>query len=105
MVLDAWEHAYYLQYQNEKAKYFDAIWNVWNWKDIAERFAEAQKRSALAPAVRRTRRRPRAKRPATQRLSSSRAGPDRSRTLQARAWAAARTSQPTPSALIWERRC
>ena len=43
MVIDAWEHAYYLQYQNEKAKFFDAIWNVWNWDDIAERFAEAQK--------------------------------------------------------------
>lgn len=43
MVLDAWEHAYYLQYQNEKAKYFEAIWNVWNWSDIAARFAEAQK--------------------------------------------------------------
>lgn len=45
MVLDAWEHAYYLQYQNEKVKYFDAIWNVWNWKDVAERFVEAQRSS------------------------------------------------------------
>ena len=43
MVIDAWEHAYYLQYQTEKAKFFDAIWNVWNWEDIAARFAEAQK--------------------------------------------------------------
>src|SRR5262249_20618436 len=43
MVIDAWEHAYYLQYQNEKAKFFEAIWNVWNWNDIARRFAEAQK--------------------------------------------------------------
>jgi superoxide dismutase, Fe-Mn family len=43
MVIDAWEHAYYLQYQNEKAKFFEAIWNVWNWDDIAHRFAEAQK--------------------------------------------------------------
>ena len=45
MVLDAWEHAYYLQYYNEKVKFFDAIWNVWNWADVAERFAEAQKAS------------------------------------------------------------
>jgi len=45
LVLDAWEHAYYLQYQNEKAKFFDAVWNVWNWKDVAQRFAEVQKAS------------------------------------------------------------
>jgi len=37
-VLDAWEHAWYLQYLNEKVKFFDAIWNVINWKDVAERF-------------------------------------------------------------------
>ena len=43
LVLDAWEHAYYLQYQTEKAKYFEAIWNVWNWADVAGRFAEAQR--------------------------------------------------------------
>ena len=42
MVIDAWEHAYYLQYQNEKAKFFDAIWNIWNWKDIAERYERAR---------------------------------------------------------------
>jgi superoxide dismutase, Fe-Mn family len=43
LVLDAWEHAYYLQYENEKAKFFDAIWNVWNWDDIAPRLAQAKK--------------------------------------------------------------
>lgn len=43
MVLDAWEHAYYLQYKNEKEKFFEAVWNVWNWPDIARRFARAQK--------------------------------------------------------------
>ncbi len=42
LVLDAWEHAYYLQYQNEKAKFFDAVWNVWNWKDVAERYERAR---------------------------------------------------------------
>jgi Fe-Mn family superoxide dismutase len=43
LVLDAWEHAYYLQYENEKAKFFDAVWNVWNWNDVARRYQAAQK--------------------------------------------------------------
>jgi Fe-Mn family superoxide dismutase len=43
LVLDAWEHAYYLQYQNRKAEFFDAVWNLWSWRDVAERFAAAQK--------------------------------------------------------------
>jgi len=43
LVLDAWEHAYYLQYENRKAEFFEAVWNVWNWADVAERFASARK--------------------------------------------------------------
>jgi Fe-Mn family superoxide dismutase len=43
LVLDAWEHAYYLQYRNEKAKYFEAVWNVWNWSDVARRLELAGK--------------------------------------------------------------
>ncbi|HZI93120.1 MAG TPA: superoxide dismutase [Patescibacteria group bacterium] len=43
MVIDAWEHAYYLQYQNRKTEFFEAIWNVWNWKDISHRFEAARK--------------------------------------------------------------
>jgi Fe-Mn family superoxide dismutase len=42
LVIDAWEHAWYLQYQSDKAKYFDAIWNVWNWDDVAARLASAR---------------------------------------------------------------
>lgn len=38
MVLDAWEHAYYLQYQNRKTEFFEAIWSVWDWEDIGERY-------------------------------------------------------------------
>ena len=41
MVLDAWEHAYYLQYENRKAEFFDAVWNLWNWPSIARRFEAA----------------------------------------------------------------
>jgi Fe-Mn family superoxide dismutase len=41
MVIDAWEHAYYLQYENRKADFFQAIWNTWNWKDVAERLEAA----------------------------------------------------------------
>ncbi|TFB01470.1 Superoxide dismutase [Mn] [Trichoderma ghanense] len=36
--IDAWEHAYYLQYQNRKAEYFSAIWDVINWGTVAKRF-------------------------------------------------------------------
>ena len=38
LVLDAWEHAFYLQYQNRKAEFFDAVWNLWNWEDVSARF-------------------------------------------------------------------
>ncbi len=41
MVLDAWEHAYYLQYQNRKTEFFKDVWNLWNWEDIAVRYASA----------------------------------------------------------------
>ncbi len=53
MVLDAWEHAYYLQYQTEKARYFDAVWNLWNWNDIAERYqrARSERTVGLEPAL------------------------------------------------------
>jgi Fe-Mn family superoxide dismutase len=34
-----WEHAFYLQYRNEKAKWVDAFWNIVNWKDVEQRLA------------------------------------------------------------------
>ena len=42
LVIDAWEHAYYLQYENRRADYVEAIWNVINWDDVASRFADSR---------------------------------------------------------------
>lgn len=41
LVIDAWEHAYYLQYENRRGDYVDAVWNVLNWNDVSTRFAHA----------------------------------------------------------------
>ena len=49
LVIDAWEHAYYLQYLNVRADYVKAMWNIVNWEDVADRFERA--RAASAPMV------------------------------------------------------
>ena len=38
LMLDMWEHAFYLDYQNVKADYVNAFWNIVNWEDVAKRF-------------------------------------------------------------------
>ncbi|WP_420100336.1 superoxide dismutase, partial [Corynebacterium sp.] len=42
LMLDMWEHAFYLQYKNVKPDYVKAVWNVFNWDDVAERYAAAK---------------------------------------------------------------
>lgn len=51
MVIDAWEHAYYLQYENRKTEFFDAVWNLWNWRDIAARFGAVRELDIELPGA------------------------------------------------------
>ncbi len=42
MVLDVWEHAYYIDYKNERGKFIDAFWNIVNWEKIDMHFKQIQ---------------------------------------------------------------
>ena len=42
LVIDAWEHAFYLQYLNDKAAWVDAFWEVADWSGAAERFTSVR---------------------------------------------------------------
>lgn len=43
LVLDLWEHAYYLDYKNLRAKFVEAFWNIVNWDEVNRRFEESLK--------------------------------------------------------------
>ncbi|MGV9571937.1 Fe-Mn family superoxide dismutase, partial [Streptomyces nigra] len=52
LVFDAWEHAFYLQYRNQKVDFIEAMWQVVNWQDVAARYTAARSRTdalLLAP--------------------------------------------------------
>ena len=49
LMLDMWEHAYYLQVKNDKATYIENWWNVVNWADVAQRLAAVQSTKLIVP--------------------------------------------------------
>jgi Fe-Mn family superoxide dismutase len=46
LMLDMWEHAFYLDYVNVKADYVKAFWNITNWADVNDRFLRAREKTA-----------------------------------------------------------
>lgn len=46
LMLDMWEHAFYLQYRNVKDEYVKAWWNIANWADVTARFERARSQTA-----------------------------------------------------------
>ena len=44
MVLDVWEHAYYLDYRNDRGEICRGFWNIVNWDEVGKRLAAAVKK-------------------------------------------------------------
>lgn len=49
LAIDAWEHAFYLQYENRKTEFFEAIWNIVNLPDVAERLKAERSSGSTSP--------------------------------------------------------
>lgn len=43
LVIDVFEHAYYLDYKNDRAKFIENFWNIINWEEVNERFLKVEK--------------------------------------------------------------
>jgi Fe-Mn family superoxide dismutase len=43
MALDVWEHAYYIDYKNDRAKFIEGFWNIINWEEIDNYFKKVRK--------------------------------------------------------------
>jgi Fe-Mn family superoxide dismutase len=43
LVVDVWEHAYYIDYRNERDKFIQSFWEIVNWEVVEKRWLEAQK--------------------------------------------------------------
>lgn len=44
LTIDVWEHAYYLKYQNRRAEYIKAFWNIVNWDEVSKRYQSRERK-------------------------------------------------------------